>query len=194
MSTHPIHLLNSQGRSFPTALVPFCSFAGNWKLLGQTLEGFSIPVCTAFYPTLFEGRKCYAIDVNEILSNMNLKVNYGEKNGLLLLVDTNGDRHFGTSEKTTKHTEAVIHIDTLEPLQVVGGGNIALTAIKRVDGDEDYYKYAAKKKICQNEEQPDICNTRMFLNTLHQKCNCVPLELLMLSKVTAKSIVTPAFS
>ena len=108
------------------------------------------------------------------------KVNYGEKNGLLLFVDTNGDRHFG---KTKKLTEAVVHIETLEPLQVVGGGNIALAAIKSVDGDEDYYKYAERKKICQNDEQPDICTTRQFLNTLHQNCKCVPLELLML-KVT----------
>ena len=116
------------------------------------------------------------------------KVNYGEKNGLLLFVDTNGDRHFG---KTKKLTEAVVHIETLEPLQVVGGGNIALTAIKSVDGDENYYKYAAKEKICQNDEQPDICNARQFLNTLHQKCKCIPLELIMLSKVTLKTIVTP---
>ena len=118
-----------------------------------------------------------------MLSKRNVKVNYGEKNGLLLFVDTNRDRHFGTSEKTTKHTEVVVHIETLEPLQVVGGGNIALTAIRSIDGDEDYYKYAERKKICQNDEQPDNCNTRMFLDTLHQKCKCVPLELLML-KVT----------
>ena len=122
--------------------------------------------------------------MNDILSKVNMKVRYGEKNGLILLVDTNRDRHFGTSEKSTKYTEAVVHIDTLEPLKVVGGGNIALTAIKSIDGDEEYYKYAAKMKICQNDEHPDICNTRMFLNTLHQKCKCVPLELLMLSKVT----------
>ena len=53
-------------------------------------------MCTAFQPTIFNGRKCYSLDVNEILVDGNVSVNHGSSNGLSLLIDTNNDRHFGS--------------------------------------------------------------------------------------------------
>ena len=146
------------------------------------MEGISVPVCTAFKPTLFEGRKCYSLDVNDILSKENIGINHGKSNGLSLLIDTNKDRHFGSFERKKKE-EAVVYIDTLEPLQVIGGGNIALTDIKNVQGDEAYYAYAAKEKVCQNKEEPKDCDEREFLETLQKICKCMPFELQILTKV-----------
>ena len=141
-----------------------------------------MPVCTAFKPTVFKGRKCYALDVNDILSKESIGVKHGKSNGLSLLIDTNKDRHFGYFERQKKE-EAVVYIDTLEPLQVTGGGNVALTDIKYVQGDEAYYTYAAKEKVCQNIEKPKDCFTRELFDSLQEICKCMPFELQMLTKV-----------
>ena len=182
MSTHPVHLVDNQGQSFPTALIPFCSFAGDRNILGRKMEGISVPVCISFKPTLFEGRKCYSLDVNDILSKENIGIKHGKSYGLSLLIDTNKDRHFGYFESMKKE-EAVVYIETLESLQVIGGGNIALTDIKNVQGDEAYYAYAAKEKVCQNKEESKDCEARKFLETLQKICKCMPFELQMLTKV-----------
>ena len=107
-------------------------------------------------------------------------IQHGKNNGLSLLIDTNSDRHFGSFKKKRREEEAVIYIDTLEPLKFVGGGNIALTTVKHVHGDEGYYKYATKKKICQIEEGDSATE---FLSIVQNTCKCVPMELSVLDKV-----------
>ena len=115
-----------------------------------------------------------------ILSKENIFMQYGKNNGLSLLIDTNSDRHFGSLRKKRREEEAVIYIDTLEPLKIVGGGNIALTTVKNVYGDEGYYKYATKKKICQIEKGDSVTE---FLSIFQDACKCVPMELSVLDKV-----------
>ena len=88
------------------------------------MEGLSVAVCTAFEPTVFKGKKCYSLDVNDILDKENISVSYGKNSGLSMLIDTNPDRHFGTFRKKPKEENAVIYINTLEPLSLIGG-NIA---------------------------------------------------------------------
>lgn len=50
-ANHPVHILNKDGHQNPSALIPFCAFAGNMEVLGQTVENFTDPVCSAFSPT-----------------------------------------------------------------------------------------------------------------------------------------------
>ena len=198
MSTHPVHLLNDQGKVLPTAFIPFCSFGGDDEILGQKVQRISVPICTAFKQTLFGGRKCYSLDVNDIISNTNISVSHGEKSGLSFLLDMNEDRHLGTfdlsgnrhgvtKEERSGLWEPSIHIDTLEPLEIVGGGNIALVSIKKIQGDKSYYEYARKEQICQTDEKFSACYERDFIKSLEEKCKCVPFELVSSDKVVLNS-------
>ena len=192
MVNHPVHILNEKGILQPTALIPFCSFAGNMKILGQKLKGFSVPVCTAFKPTLFNGKMCYSVNVNDVLVKEKIAVKYGEMNGLSLLIDVNQDRHFGyfgdlrkTDVENEGHflkskahdREISIFINSLEPLKVVGGGNIALEFIKEIEGDKAYIEYATKNNICNDDEKISNCSARFLMNLLEKECKCIPYEL-----------------
>ena len=96
MSVHPVHIINERGKIQPTAFIPFCSFGGNMDIIGQKAEGFSMPVCMAFKPSLFRGKKCYFLDINEKLSSQNIKLSSSSSHGLTFLVDNNLERHFGS--------------------------------------------------------------------------------------------------
>ena len=48
---HPVHLVNSaEGNLSTSALIPFCAFAGDMAVVGQSVDGFSLPVCNIFQP------------------------------------------------------------------------------------------------------------------------------------------------
>ena len=48
---HPVHLVNSaEGNLSTSALIPFCAFAGDMSVVGQSVDGFSLPVCNIFHP------------------------------------------------------------------------------------------------------------------------------------------------
>ena len=48
---HPVHLVNSaEGNLSTSALIPFCAFAGDMTVVGQSVDGFSLPVCNIFQP------------------------------------------------------------------------------------------------------------------------------------------------
>ena len=51
--------------------------------------------CNSFKYTLFKGKQCYFIDVNEILDKHKIIIIPGASNGLSFLVDNNFNRHFG---------------------------------------------------------------------------------------------------
>ena len=199
MSSHPVHLINKHGDHLPTALIPFCSFAGDMDILGQEVDGFSVPVCTAFSSSLFFGKLCYTLDINDILAHHNIKLRVGKAHGLSLLIDLNQDRHFGYHKKDLKQEEekrghfiksrkndgkAKIFLDTLEPLEIIGGGDIALTNIKKITGEKDYYNFASENNICQNEESPTECSARMISEHLSEDCKCVPFEFTHMYQVS----------
>ena len=88
LSNHPAHLQLLDGKTIPSTFIPFCKI-GN-KLQGVQIENFTYPVCSAFFPKLFEGQLCHAIDINE------LGPIYGFDSGLimvwnLLLISTKRD-------------------------------------------------------------------------------------------------------
>ena len=50
-ANHPVHLINSaEGNLSTSAFIPFCAFAGDMALVGQSVDGFSLPVCNIFHP------------------------------------------------------------------------------------------------------------------------------------------------
>ena len=187
-----MHLMNKNNKTMPTALIPFCSFMGNMDLLGQQMEGFSVPVCTAFEPTLFMGRQCYSLDINAMIGKGVETLKSGKDNGLTLFIDLNEERHFGNflqnlnnqnnkhkplSESTNIKKSIEVFIDSLETIKVVGGGNIAISSIKEITGDDEYLEYSMNSKSCQQEDTRVNCSARSLLKQLQERCACAPYHL-----------------
>ena len=45
LTSHPVHLVDSDGNSNPTALVPFCSISDNYSAMGVKIDQIDVPVC-----------------------------------------------------------------------------------------------------------------------------------------------------
>ena len=160
------------------------------------MEGFSFPVCTSFEATLFMGQHCYSIDVNKFIAQNNLSVKSGSQNGLSLLIDENSERHFGYFEEESNkqgqeyfgsqeenQNRLKVYIETIEPYEVTGGGHLALTAVKRIVGTEEYFDFATKNNLCQNKETLTNCSATDLSLRLLQECRCIPFELFKLVRV-----------
>ena len=74
-------------------------------------------------------------------------------------------------------------LDTLEPFEVNGGGDIVLTSVKKIKGTKEYNEYAERNNICQIKMALEECSSDDFVKQLKQECECVPFELIQLSKV-----------
>ena len=69
LSTHPPHILDSQGNPTPAAFIPFCAYQENLTMAGHFIPGLKYPTCNGFSVTVFEGERCYAIDMDFVLKN-----------------------------------------------------------------------------------------------------------------------------
>ena len=99
MSNHPVHLIDSEGNSSPTALIPFCEFGGSMTSLGRKIKEFDVPICTSFEPVIFKKQLCYQIDVNKYRKGIKKEA------GLALLVDFNEDRHLSLNDEKNSSTD-----------------------------------------------------------------------------------------
>ena len=84
MSTHPPHMKNS-----PSAFIPFCEYNEDMMSVGEHMEGFPFPVCSAFTPSVIEGQLCYTFTPNNVRTT--------ETTGnpvLMFLLDYNEDRQY----------------------------------------------------------------------------------------------------
>ena len=89
LSNHPVHIQDEDGMLSPTALIPFCSFADNFSVMGVKIDKFEVPVCKSFAAKIVRGQICYTVDPNKFKTNIN------PKNDLLylsLFIDYNEDR------------------------------------------------------------------------------------------------------
>ena len=127
ISNHPVHIMDDQNISYPSAFIPFCSFGGNMSVMGKDIPNFSIPVCNKFKPIVLKGRRCYQVDVNEFKNQVDTEKL--RTHGLIFMMDYNEDRlgletdmdleAFGHKdfvdfqEAAISNKEALIHIETL---------------------------------------------------------------------------------
>ena len=65
----------------------------------------------------------------------------------------------------------------IEPLQLSGKGEFALTDVKEMDGTEDFLDMDVKVRKCQNEETVLECRSRKYLDIGKKKCGCIPHHL-----------------
>ena len=111
MSIHPPHMKNS-----PSAFIQFCEYNGDMLSVGEHMDTFPLPVCTAFTPTVLQGQLCYTFDPDTVQANIS-----SHTPSLMFLLDYNQDRdHFrikddkeDVEESNPQDTEAMIYIHTL---------------------------------------------------------------------------------
>ena len=102
---HPVHIIDKEGNLSPSALIPFCEFAGNMSTMGVEIEHFDVPVCNSFQAKVLNDQLCYEVDPNKYKMNLNSNE---IKQGLKLYIDTNNDR-----QTKSEDSDFMIYLDTL---------------------------------------------------------------------------------
>ena len=108
---HPVHIIDKEGNLSPSALIPFCEFAGNMSTMGVEIEHFDVPVCNSFQAKVLNDQLCYEVDPNKYTYKDYLTANEFKqaiKQGLTLYIDTNDDR-----QTKSENSDFMIYIDTL---------------------------------------------------------------------------------
>ena len=181
-----MHVLDNSGLLNPSAFIPYCSFGSNMDTMGTKIENFTFPLCEAFKPCLFQGQKCYKLDLEDV----KYKSGQGKSKGLSLLVDYNEERDL-TIAKEAKfpvysggfHNEGFsysgikIYIGSLKPYIGFGPGNYELNSVKMIQGTEDYYRFGEDNGICQRKENRLSCMKRFFVEKVTMECGCMHYEM-----------------
>ena len=81
-------------KNSPSAFIPFCEYNGDMLAVGEHIDTFPFPVCTAFRPTVLQGQLCYMFDPDSVKAN----ITSGD-HSLLFLLDYNEDREYSTLEE-----------------------------------------------------------------------------------------------
>ena len=64
-------------------------------------------------------------------------------------------------------------------MHLVGEGKYNLNAIKEVKVTESYLGLDMDIKECQNDEALDECRTRHYVDSILDKCGCLPLKMVI---------------
>lgn len=68
-------------------------------------------------------------------------------------------------------------INFIEPFKLVGEGKYNLNALRETEVTESFLGLDMEDRGCQNDEPVHNCTTRQYMNTLLNKCKCLPLNL-----------------
>ena len=90
VNNHPVHIFDENGSLSPTALIPFCSFGGDMRIMGTKSEQYDVPVCNSFKPLIRNDQLCYQIDIEDFKDTKNIENQL--KEGLVLILDYNNER------------------------------------------------------------------------------------------------------
>ena len=75
-------------------------------------------------------------------------------------------------------------------MKLIGDGEYNLDVLKNIETTESYLGLDQDVRGCQNEETIDNCTTRQYIDTLLEKCECLPYSIRLPSnKVCTKSSV-----
>ena len=187
VSLHPPHLIDSKGILTPAALIPFCAYQTNMKVLGQKFPSF--PVCSQFKPTVLHGQLCYSLN----LSSIGTKSKSGKSSGLMLIIDqgsaeeeTRVDRNSLESEDSFENIDlhgagegtnsARIYLNTLASFTDYRAGSYAMTVLKKMTGTDSFLKQNDEAKNCQIQTIEE-CQTSRYIDAVKKKCGCVPWTL-----------------
>ena len=185
------HLRGSQGQLLPSALIPFCALNSNLGVLGSPLNltnKLSLPVCDKFLPIILEGKLCFSLNLDQLETSATSEK---QTHGLTMLLDIGmdtadkmedinvGDTIESLSLKTnSKKTGGSprIYIDTLATFSDFREGKYSLHAVKKMTGTENFMKLPDNVKDC-SVEPFEQCRIEKYMNTIEEKCNCIPWTL-----------------
>ena len=174
LSLHPVHLTPEDNLP-PSALVPFCTYQGESKLLGQEMpELGGLHRCDKFEPTLLEGQLCYSLNV-KLRAKLTRS---GKSKGLFLLLDPNPYR-LNISDKliwgpTKTRFSSKIFIQTLEPFTTYGPGSYRMSTLKKMTGTQNFMELPDHRKKCSADDNREECQNLRYLDQVQRECKCVP--------------------
>ena len=160
-------------------------------MIGPKVPNMTFPVCDIFEPTVYEGRQCYQVNIEQIQAQA--QVSKGKKNGLMLLIDVNVEKSYNIDtsneakgadlyevylgeDQITNKNLAHIHIGTLVPHSVEGPGDYVLASLKQMTGSESFLDWPNEKRKCALEKY-ESCQIKGFLAKISQ-CGCSPFQLM----------------
>jgi hypothetical protein len=184
VSSHPPHLLDSQGNSTPAAFIPFCAFRGDLATLGEPVGDWEFPACNQFQPTILGGQVCYSLNVSSVLSTAEKKTESGKKKGILIAVDLTNDRIYGGKrgkrskrfvypDSSDDENTFSIHINALSRISDTRPGLYIMTAMKKMTGTKSFLAMPDETKHCQLEPE-DECKRQRYVEKAKKQCDCVP--------------------
>ena len=191
MTNHPVHIQEKVGQISPTALIPFCEFAGNMSVMGVKIDQFDVPVCNSFRPKIMMDQLCYTVDPNEYKHKIDLN---GEIS-LLLFIHYNEDRQMEDIDSTEEYTVIVDTIGKMrskksniyclitEPLELSLDMEISLNVIKEIRVTESFLTLNKDAKGCQ-EESFNECTTTKYKENIINQCQCLPFQLRLSEEVS----------
>ena len=71
----------------------------------------------------------------------------------------------------------------LEPVIFIGEGEYNVNVLKEIKVSESYLGMDQDVTECQNEESFCNCATRKFMDTLIEKCGCLPINIRISNEV-----------
>ena len=158
----------------PSALVPFCSYQLDSKLLGKENQGLNLTICDKFRPTILDGQLCYSIDVAKFAET---PTGQGIPNALFLVLDPYPYPLISLEDRAQRQyndpSNFKIYIHTLAQYSGHGSGDYKLNSLKRMTATESFKQLPNDHKQCQvqNREQ---CQAQKFLEHVQNNCNCTP--------------------
>ena len=187
VSTHPVHLLGPGDKPMPSALIPFCAYGSNMRVVGRSSAHFSFPVCSAFTPTLHQGQLCYKLQLDQETTQSQA----GFEGGLMLFIDYNTERSVIAAAEKGKYkidktvmkrpgqerkNTIEIYLPTLASYSAHAPGSYKMTSLKKMTGTDNFLKMPDTTKTCQNEVFED-CMARYLTVNGQKECGCLPWTL-----------------
>ena len=90
VSSHPVHLLDKEKKTSPSAFIPFCEFGGNVPAMSINNDNFKTLVCNSFKARILNDQLCYEIDLHQYNTENDIAKKL--KLGLVFFIDYNEDR------------------------------------------------------------------------------------------------------
>ena len=192
LTNHPVHLFDDNNPELPSALIPFCAFGTDMKIVGKTFTNFSFPVCDSFRPTLLKGKACYKL---EVTPKMQTKV--GIEGGLTLMVDQSKEKSVAPSSSNKNNDEerttirliepnaddsAEIYFPTIASYTSSRPGNFLVDSLKVMTVTESFSNLPLNIKNCLEHKVEDCQNDRL-LKASQSECGCLPWSLKDLAEV-----------
>ena len=109
MTNHPVHIQEKDGQMSPTALIPFCEFAGNMSVMGVKIDQFDVPVCNSFRPKIIRDQLCYTVDPSKYKDKITLE----QELSLALFINYNEDKEIVLEKRETIPEDDTIMIETI---------------------------------------------------------------------------------